>query len=702
VTGLGQVLLLVAFVAAGFSAFCALAGWRWDHVPLRRCGVVCAAAALVALSAATALLAWALGVRDFRFAYVAHNASLGLPWYYAVSGLWVGQAGSLLLWAWLLGLVGLTFRLLARRIHAPGVPLAEPAFGVAMTCLCFLVAAMIFAADPMEPSIGSPRDGLGLSPVLQHPAMLIHPPVVFLGYAFWTIPFVLAAAALLTGQLDASWLRQARPWAVWGWIALGAGIVFGAEWAYEELGWGGYWAWDPVENASLLPWLSATAFLHTSVAWRQSGVLKKTTLLLAMATFGLCNFAAFLTRSGLFSSLHAFSRSPIGWMFLAFMAGLVVAGSAAVLFRRRSLRPTGSLASILSRESLVVIACLALLLLTGVVLLGTLAVPLSGVLLGRKVAVGPALYDNALVPIGLLLVAVTALAPLARWGGPPAARRKTAIGISLAAGCVAIVLAWTAGVRHPITLAVAGLAAQAVGAVVGALVLDVRERLGPERGARRAALRALRDNRRQYAGFLIHIGFVCLAVGVAASSLGSSRYETALREGEQIEWAGKSIRLARLGQRILLDRLTAEAEIEVSASGRPTCALRPAQHLHRLQNEWAAEVAIHSTWAEDLYVTVHNREQDGAVNLTFLVNPMMRWIWFGAWVAGAGAVLAVIPLRRRTTTPGGPAPPHWNARKTVGRICSPSEETGGSNLVSGDLSRKGAKVERAKSHEDSN
>ena len=480
-----------------------------------------------------------------------------------LSALWVGQAGSLLLWAWLLGLVILAYRLLARRDVAP---LAEPAFGVAMTYLCFLVALMIFGADPMEPSIGTPREGLGLSPVLQHPAMLIHPPVVFLGYACWTIPFVLAAAALVSGQLDARWVRQARPWAILGWIALGGGILFGAEWAYEELGWGGYWGWDPVENASLIPWLCGTAFLHTSLAWRQSDALKKTTLLLAIATFGLCNFAAFLTRSGISSSLHAFSRSPIGWMFLVLMAGLAVAGIAAVAVRRRGLRPKGPIASIWARESLVLTSCVALLLLAGVVLLGTLAAPLSGIFLGRTVVVGAALYDNALVPLGLLLVAVTALAPLARWGRPPAASRKTALRISLAAGCVATVLAWVLGVRHPITLAVAGLAALAVAAVAGALVLDVRQRL--DRGPWRAALRALRDGRRPYAGFVIHIGFVCLAVGVAGSSLGSSRCETALREGEEIQWAGKSVRLAGLAQRILPDRLTAEVQLDVSA-GRP-------------------------------------------------------------------------------------------------------------------------------------
>jgi cytochrome c-type biogenesis protein CcmF len=673
VTELGQITLLVAFVAAGFSAFCSLVGWRQDHRALGRCGVISAVVSVSALSAATALLVWALAARDFHFAYVAHNASRGLPWYYAVSALWVGQAGSLLLWAWLTGLVTLAYRLLAGR--DAGYPsagaLAELAFAVAMTYVAFLLAVMIFAADPMEPSLGSPGDGLGLSPVLQHPAMLIHPPVVFLGYACWTIPFVLAAAALATGQLDARWARQARPWALGGWIALGGGILFGAEWAYEELGWGGYWAWDPVENASLIPWLCGTAFLHASMGWRQAGGLKKTTLLLAVATFGLCNFAAFLTRSGLFSSLHAFSRSPIGWMFLVLMAGLVVAGIAIVAVRRAALRPKGPIASIWARESLVLISCLALLLLAGVVLLGTLAAPLTGIL-GRKIVVGAALYNNALIPIGLLLVAATALAPLVRWSKAPGGARKTTLWISLAAGCVAAAVAWGAGVRQPIVLAVAGLATLAVAAFAGALVLDVRQRL--DRGPWRATLRALRDGRRQYAGFVVHMGFACLAAGVAGSSLCSSRCETALREGEEIQWQGRSIRLAGLTQRIRPDRLTAEVQVDVSAPGSPTYTIRPAHHLRQPQNEWTTEVAIHSTWAEDFYAILHSREPSGAVNLTLLVNPMMRWIWLGGWVAGLGAALALMPLRwlggtgvspvprrstRETPVPTAVAPPHW-------------------------------------------
>ena len=335
-TTLGQICLLVAMVGSGFGAFACLAGWKSGHKTLVRSGVAAATAGVVALSVVVVVLAWALAARDFSFAYVAEYSSRGLPWQFALSAFWVGQAGSLLMWAWFLGILALVYRFRPRRGTDP---LLDPAFGVLAAYLAFLVAVMVFGADPMEPSLSSLTEGDGLGPALQHPAMLIHPPLVFLGYAGWAVPFAIAVAALLTGRLDAGWIRHARPWALFSWIVLGVGILLGAEWAYEELGWGGYWSWDPVENGSLIPWLTGTALIHTLMAWQYRGVLKKTALLLALATLALCNFAAFLTRSGIFSSLHAFSESPIGWMFLVLLSGLGVGGVLLVVLHRAAWPP---------------------------------------------------------------------------------------------------------------------------------------------------------------------------------------------------------------------------------------------------------------------------------------------------------------------------------------------------------------------------
>ena len=660
-TVLGQLCLLIAFVASGYAAFACVVGAWPDHRRFARGGALAGITAVLALTAASGVLAWALLAKDFRFAYVAEYSSRLLPWHYSLSAFWVGQGGSLLLWAWLLGLLAVAYRFWPGRKPSE---LRRPAFGVLMAYLCFLVAIMVFAADPMRPSFGAPREGAGLSPLLQHPAMLIHPPVVFLGYAGWAIPFALAVTSLLSGRPDVNWTREARPWALFAWTVLGAGILLGAQWAYEELGWGGYWAWDPVENGSLIPWLTGTALIHASLAWQHCGALKKTACSLAFATFGLCNFATFLTRSGIFSSLHAFSRSPIGWMFLLLMIALAAGGAVLIVMRRGGLAPEKPIPGLWTREALVVISTIALLLLASVATVGTLSVPLTGIVLARKIVVGPAFYNNVLIPTGLALLATMALAPLCRWGLPPTPAQRRATLLSAGAAAVAAAAAFALGCRHPVALAVAYFAVLSVLVLVGGLALDARrcKPATPWLGL----LSALKNGRRQYAGFLIHLGFVCVAVGVTGSSLGTQRREVVVSEGETVPWAGRSIRLARLIKRDLPERLVVEAELEVSHEGAAPCRLLPAQHYHLLQSQWTSEVAIHSAWSGDFYTILQSGEGEGCVRLTLVENPAMRWMWLGGWIVAAGALTGLWPARARAAAQSpAPAPkPVIRSRQT--------------------------------------
>jgi len=639
-TTLGQLCLLGAFVACGYASFASLAGWRRAHRRLAQSGVFAAAVGVAMLTTVTAVLAWALLAKDFRFAYVAQYSSRLLPWHYALSALWGGQAGSLLLWAWLLGMVLMVFRFWPTREPSQ---LRDLSFGVLLAYLWFLVAMMVFAADPMAPSISVAQEGAGLAPVLQHPAMLVHPPVVFLGYACWAIPLALAAAALIAGRLDTGWVRQARPWALCAWIASGLGILLGAYWAYEELGWGGYWSWDPVENGSLLPWLTGTALMHVLLAWQHRRVLKKTALWLAVVTFGLCNFAAFLTRSGIFGGLHAFSQSPIGWMFLALLVGLCAAVLVLTLLRRTQLAGQQPIASIWSREALVVLATVALLLLAATVLAGTLAAALPDIVFGRRIAFGTAFYGNVLMPIGVVLLATTAAAPLLRWGASPTPTQRRMLLLSLGGGGVAAALAFALGARHPIALAVAWLTGWAAFALAAAVLLDARQRKPAQPWL--GLLASLATGRRQYAGWLIHLGFFCLAAGATGSSLGSRQHEAVISEGDTAEWAGYSIRYTRLIQRKLPDRFVVEAQLDVSRHGASAFTLLPAQHLHLLQNQWATEVAIHSTWMGDFYAILHSGKGRERISLTLCENPMMRWLWLAGWVAGLGALIRLWPAR---------------------------------------------------------
>ena len=651
---IGQISLLLAFVCSGYAAFACVAGGLRGRRGLIRLGLLTGGVSVVALVLSTVILAHALVVKDFSFVYVAQYSSNRLPWHYSLSALWVGQAGSLLLWSGLQGLLAFMFWWGTRRSDDAT---RATAFGIVIAFVCFLIGVMVFGADPMELNRDVTGDGAGLSPLLQHPAMLIHPPIVFLGYALWTIPAAVAASALLhhsrrqigpsgaavRSVLGAEWIPVARPWALLGWIVLGTGILLGAEWSYEELGWGGYWAWDPVENGSLLPWLTGTALIHGLMAWRFRGVLKKITLGLAIATFGLCNFATFLTRSGIFSSLHAFSESPIGWLFLALMIVCVIGSG--VLFARnwRALQPESAIDAFWSRESQIVISTWVLLLLAGAVFLGTLSVAVSEILVGHRVVVGMAFYNNVMIPVALTLIVSLALAPLLRWGRNPSPKQVHLLQVGGAFACFVAGSTWLLGVSHPLALLVAGAAGLAIFSPVAALWMDKRRIAG--RGSLIPVFMVLRIKRRQYAGFLVHLGFVCLVIGVTGSSLGSHREEFVLHPGDSIDWSGRSVRFVQLHESDRPDKFIVEAELEVTPHGEPPFAVRPAQHLHRLQGEWTTEVGIHATWAGDFYAILHNGEPDAGVRITLVENPLMRWLWLGGGVMGLGTITALWPAR---------------------------------------------------------
>ncbi|RIK78589.1 MAG: hypothetical protein DCC68_14885 [Planctomycetota bacterium] len=657
----GELCLFATLVLSGVAAFVGLSPGL-AIVRRLRAGVTFAVnVCLVLLTVVVGILAVALCRCDFAFDYVARNSSELLPWYYSLSSLWVGQAGSLLLWAWFLTVLAAAFRWRRRRAEiatdigpandsvaqAGGGNvdrLAEPTCGVLMGYLAFLVAIMVFAADPMAANPRISSDGAGLSPLLQHPAMLIHPPVVFLGYALWTMPFALAIAALATGRTEGDWLPQARRWSLAAWMVLGAGILLGAQWAYEELGWGGYWGWDPVENGSLIPWIAGTAAVHALMVWQHCKTLKKTAVALVIATFGLCNFATFLTRSGVFSSLHAFSNSPIGWLFLALMAALLASGGY-LLVRRRALlaadRPWGA---VLSRESVILVAIVALMLFLTAVLGGTLSSAISSAVAERVILVGPSFYNGALLPVALVLLPATALAPLLRWGKSPTGTQARCIAASAAAGSTVGAGLFAMGALAALPAAVAGIGAFSVASLVAALGIDVAKRTSESHVAGFVGTVALR--RPLYAGFVVHLGFVALSLGVAASSAGSRQQDVRLPPGDAIDWNGRRVRFVEPRERMLPDKMIVEAELVVASPSREV-VLAPARHFHRLAGDWTTEVAIDSTLWSDVYAILHGTDAEGRVRLTLIENPMVAWIWLGGIVMGIGGLLRLWPARRR-------------------------------------------------------
>jgi cytochrome c-type biogenesis protein CcmF len=332
-------------------------------------------------------------------------------------------------------------------------------------------------------------------------------------------------------------------------------------------------------------------------------------------------------------------------MFLGLMAVLLAGGGVLIIRRRRDLSPARAIGSLVAREALVLASAFLLLLLTGVVLVGTLWIPLSSLIVGRMVQIGPEFYNNVLAPIGLLLLAATSVAPLLRWGGAPRRTEQLAL---LAGTCIALAAAVAAGVlgvRHPIGFAVAGLAALSVASVVAGLILDA-QRYAPT-PLQYALWRALRKRRRQYAGYVVHLAFVCLTIGIAGSALGTRQRDVELGEGDVIEWAGRRIEYRQLVQRDEPEKLVAEVELRVSRGERPPVVLKPARHFHLLQNQWTTEVAIDSTWSGDFYTILHAGLGEGRVLVTLIENPLMRWLWLGGWLGAAGAATAAWPARRR-------------------------------------------------------
>jgi cytochrome c-type biogenesis protein CcmF len=642
----GELCLLLALVCSGYGAFVGIPCRIWSASWAQRAGILCGIVTVVCLSGAMVILGRALLIRDFQYEYVANYSSKLLSWQYALSALWVGQAGSLLLWAWWLSLVTLLFRLLPTR----DALLRDSAFGILLANVLFLISILIFAADPFKPTLSPPREGLGLSPLLQHPVMLIHPPVIFLAYALWSIPCALAMGGLIHKRLEGTWTEIVRPWAMAAWTVLGSGLLLGADWAYEVLGWGGYWGWDPVENGSFLPWLTGTGLIHALMAWRHRQCLKKTAVGLAIVSCALCNFATFLTRSGIFSSVHAFSTSPIGWMFLGFMALLLLGGLTLMVRRREGLRPERMAGNLLAREHLVLLSAMLILALVLVILAGTLVNPLSPVVFGRSIVVDTALYTNVFIPVGLSVLALTAIVPLTRWGGPPRSWQRRVLWINLGTGCLVAATVFILGQQGAIASGLIGILTVVGSSTVAALIHDAWRR--EPACLRRGVLQAVYHGRRQYAGYVIHLGLAFLAIGIAGSALRTRRTDVVMSRGEEISWAGRQIRLVGLEQHLHADKAIAEAVLQVMEGRRTPAIIKPARHLHRLQNEWTTAVAIHSTWGGDFYTILNGGPGGGKADLTLVENPMMRWIWLGGICAVLGAALGIWPGGTRRPAAG--------------------------------------------------
>ncbi|MBI5105714.1 MAG: heme lyase CcmF/NrfE family subunit [Solirubrobacterales bacterium] len=531
---LGRGLTFLAFAVAlygiGASLYGARAGRRaWADSGRRS---VYALAGLT--TGAFVILELAFLRSDFSFAVVQSHSSTTTPTFYRAAAAWSSQEGSLLLWLWLLSLWSSLVLFLTRRRMRDVQPYAT---AVLLGFAAFFGGLLVFSVSPFDVLPVTPAEGVGLNPLLRHPSMMSHPPLLYSGYTLWAVPFAFAVGALVVRRVDAEWITATRRFGLAAWFFLGCGIMLGARWSYAELGWGGYWAWDPVENASLLPWLTGTAFLHSIMVQEKRGMLKTWNASLVLATGTLAILGTFLVRSGILDSIHAFGASTLGVPFVVLIGSMVVGSVLLVVSRRDVLRSEHRLDSLLSREAVFLANNLVLVGMAFVVFWGTFFPLIAEAVTGQKQALGPPWFDKYTVPLALLLVLLSGIGPVIAWRRATAAHARRNFAIPVGAGLLALVasLALGAGDR-PLALLMFAFGGFVAGTVGQEFWRGTRARRAMTGEAPPTALLSLvRRNRRRYGGYVVHLGMAVLFVGVAASSAFQSSKDVRLKPGQSVK-----------------------------------------------------------------------------------------------------------------------------------------------------------------------
>jgi cytochrome c-type biogenesis protein CcmF len=628
-------LILALLLALALGVLPLYGAQRRDAVLMRTSGSL-AAGVLVMVAVAFAALVYAFVTDDFSVAYVARNSNTLLPVQYKVSALWGAHEGSFLLWilimaAWTVA-VSVQSRVLPLTLHARVLAV------MGLLSLGFIAFAL-FTSNPFERSLPlAPGEGNDLNPLLQDFGLIVHPPILYAGYVGFSVPFAFAVAALLSGRLDAAWARWSRPWTNFAWALLTVGIALGSWWAYYELGWGGWWFWDPVENASFMPWLVGTALVHSLAVTEKRGVFKSWTVLLAIATFSLSLLGAFIVRSGVLTSVHAFAVDPERGLFILAFLILVVGGSLTLYAVRAPVMRSRAQFERLSREVLILINNLLLTLAVSVVLLGTLY-PLAYEALtgGEKISVGPPYFDSVFLPIMTVLAAVLAVGPFARWKRNDPRELARELGGVLIASLVL-------GVALPLVLADAVTIALVLGVTLGLWITLAQAKDLLRRG--RGLSGILRLPAAHLGMAVAHMGFAMSLVGIVVTSQLSIEHDVRLSRGESTVLGHLTLTLESIEQVRGPNYLAQQATIRVDGDGAPYL-LRPEKRRYLAGGNVMTEAAIAPGFGRDVYVALGEPVDSGAWAVRAQYKPLVRWVWFGALLMAAGGGLAALDRRYR-------------------------------------------------------
>ena len=643
----GAAAVLTAFATSVLAVGASAYGQRRGSPALLRAGRRAVVVTALFTTVAMATLATALLRDDFSLAYVAAVSSTDMLPHMKWAALYSSQAGSMLFWTWMMSLFMAAFVL----ITVPRIPWgAAHATGAAGAVLAAFLFALVFLASPFEASAFEFTDGLGLNPLLVDRGMLVHPPLLLTGLTSTAVPFVLGAAALMAGRIDAAWIRAARHWALLSWLVLSAGNFLGAWWAYTVLGWGGYWGWDPVENSALLPLLPLTAFLHSMMVQERRGMLKLWSLALVLATFALAVFGTFNVRSGLVASVHSFAQSGVGPYFLVLL-GLTVAASVALLaWRAPRLRPGHDFESLASRETALILNNYVLTAIALVVLGGTLFPVFSELLRGTRITVTPPFYDDTVGPLLVVLVALIGVGTVLPWRRASNSTLLARFRTPLLVAAGALVALWALGMRD--RFALAGTVAAVFLAYVTLREFALGARAARRAGGRNwlAAVAGLFDrDRGRYGGYLVHLGIAVMAVAIVGSNIYQQQVRATVAPGESFEVGDYTIAYDGLRERPGTGngvQFETVALLRVNRGEREVAQLRPGRrHFRNFPEQPIAIVAVKTLLLEDVYVFAQGWDENGVAEFQAFVNPLMLWLWVGAAVYTTGGLIAFAPVR---------------------------------------------------------
>ncbi len=644
---LGSISLTVAFVVAVYSVIAGYVGAR-KRIPelanSARNGVIVFG---ILSTLALAAISYALVTRDFSISLVANHSSRDLPLFpYTLTALWGGQSGSLLFWSWILSLYGLVVVLKKWESNHDLMPYVVSVLMLIQTFFAFLLA---FITSPFEKMEIIPLDGAGLNPLLQHPAMAIHPPMLYLGYVGFAIPFCFAMAALLSGKVNDSWIRATRRWTLVPWMFLGLGLLLGGRWAYDVLGWGGYWGWDPVENAALMPWLVGTAFLHSVMVQERKGMLKVWNMGLIIIAFALTLFGTFLTRSGVIQSVHAFAQSEIGPLFLGFTAVMTLASTALLFFRLDKLQSENDFDSLLSREVFFLINNVLFLGAAIAILIGVVWPIMSEVLTGQALTVGAPYYNLVVGTILALIVLLMGIIPLIGWGGATLAKLGRKMIVPLAVTVILTALGFVLGARDVLPLFGVALVAFAFVTTTTDIVFAAQARQKNTKENLLVAIsRLIGRNHRRYGGYLIHLSVVILALGVIGSRAYATDQVQALAQGESWTTNGYTLVFEGLQPGVIDgEAIVTTATVGVYEDGKRLATLFPAIAFYDRQQQQATNPAIwHDTpfLRRDLYVIVQGwTDNFQTVSFRAFVNPLVTLVWIGGFLFLISTLVTMFP-----------------------------------------------------------